>query len=86
MYYTIDKIICKEQSVKTMKNYFGKNLRYLRISSNMTQTDLGDILHVSHQTVSNYERNSRICELDTLIIISEIFNVSIDELLKNKLN
>lgn len=69
-----------------MKNNFGTNLRYLRIQQNMTQTDLGNILNVTHQTVSNYERNSRICELDTLIIISEIFNVSIDELLKNKLN
>lgn len=83
MYYTFDKIICKEQSVKTMKNYFGKNLRYLRISSNMTQTDLGD---TSHQTVSNYENSSRFCDLDTLIRVSEYFNVSIDELLKNKLN
>ena len=69
-----------------MKNYFGKNLRYLRIQQNMTQTDLGHILNVTHQTISNYENNSRIWDLDTLIKISEYFNVSIDELLKNKLN
>ena len=67
-----------------MKNNFGKNLRYLRIQQNMTQTDLGYILNVTHQTISNYENNSRICDLDTLIRISEYFNVSIDELLKNK--
>ena len=67
-----------------MKNNFGKNLRYLRIQQNMTQTDLGYILNVTHQTISNYEDNSRICDLDTLIRISEYFNVSIDELLKNK--
>jgi len=69
-----------------MKNNFGKNLRYLRIQQNMTQTDLGYILNVTHQTISNYENNSRLCDLDTLIRISEYFNVSIDELLKNKLN
>ena len=69
-----------------MKNNFGTNLRYLRIQQNMTQTDLGHILNVTHQTISNYENNSRICDLDTLIRISEYFNVSIDELLKNKLN
>ena len=50
----------------------------------MTQTDLGYILNVTHQTISNYENNSRLCDLDTLIRISEYFNVSIDELLKNK--
>lgn len=69
-----------------MKNNFSKNLRYLRIQKNMTQTDLGHILNVTHQTISNYENNSRLCDLDTLIRISEYFNVSIDELLKNKLN
>lgn len=69
---------------KLMKNNFGKNLRYLRIQQNMTQTDLGYILNVTHQTISNYENNSRLCDLDTLIRISEYFNVSIDELLKNK--
>ena len=69
-----------------MKNNFSKNLRYLRIQQNMTQMDLGHILNVTHQTISNYENNSRICDLDTLITISEYFNVSIDELLKNKLN
>ena len=69
-----------------MKNNFSKNLRYLRIQQNMTQTDLGYILNVTHQTISNYENNSRLCDLDTLIRISEYFNVSIDELLKNKLN
>lgn len=69
-----------------MKNHFSENLKYLRTKNNMTQTNLAHIIHVTHQTVSNYERNNRLCELDTLILISEIFDVSIDELLKNKLN
>lgn len=45
MYYTFDKSICKEQSFKTMKNYFGENLRYLRLSTNITQIDLSVKLH-----------------------------------------
>lgn len=68
-----------------MKNYFGKNLRYLRASNNMTQTDLAAKLNVSHQTVSNYERGQRSCNLDSLILLSELFDVSIDDLLKKKL-
>lgn len=68
-----------------MKNYFGKNLRYLRASNNMTQTDLAVKLNVSHQAVSNYERGQRSCNLDSLILLSELFDVSIDDLLKKKL-
>lgn len=68
-----------------MKNYFGKNLRYLRASNNMTQTDLAAKLNVSHQAVSNYERGQRSCNLDSLILLSELFDVSIDDLLKKKL-
>lgn len=68
-----------------MKNYFGKNLRYLRLSNNMTQTDLSDKLHTSHQSISNYERGQRFCALDMLVRVSELFDVSIDDLLKKKL-
>lgn len=68
-----------------MKNYFGKNLRYLRVTNNMTQTDLAAKLNVSHQAVSNYERGQRSCNLDSLILLSELFDVSIDDLLKKKL-
>lgn len=68
-----------------MKNHFGKNLRYLRVTNNMTQTDLAAKLNVSHQAVSNYERGQRSCNLDSLILLSELFDVSIDDLLKKKL-
>lgn len=68
-----------------MKNHFGKNLRYLRVSNNMNQTDLALKLHTSHQSISNYERGQRFCNLDMLCEISELFDVSIDDLLKKKL-
>lgn len=65
-----------------MRNHFGDNLYYLRKANNMTQTDLANKLGVTHQTVSNYEKGNRYCDLDMLIQISELFNVSIDNLLK----
>lgn len=68
-----------------MKNHFGKNLRYLRVSNNMTQTDLAVKLNVSHQAVSNYERGQRSCNLDSLILLSELFDVSVDDLLKKQM-
>lgn len=69
-----------------MKNYFGNNLRYLRSVHNITQTDLANKLNVSHQAISNYERGERSCNLDALILLSELFDVSVDDLLKTSLD
>lgn len=69
-----------------MKNHFGKNLRYLRVSNNMNQTDLALKLHTSHQSISNYERGQRFCDLDMLVRVSELFDISIDDLLKTPLD
>lgn len=65
-----------------MKNYFGMNLRYLRKKNCMTQDDLAAKLTVSRQTVSNYERGNRFCDLNTLVLVSDLFGISIDDLLK----
>ena len=70
----------------SVKNYFGKNLRYLRCLNNMTQIDLAKKLSITRQSISNYERGQRFCGLNTLVDISELFNVSIDDLLKKKLS
>lgn len=51
----------------------------------MTQTDLSAKLHTSHQTISNYEREQRFCDFNTLVRISVLFDISIDDLLKKKL-
>lgn len=65
---------------------FGKRLRELRISMNLKQKQLGDILNVSKATISKYELNHLQPNLETLIIISQYFKVSIDYLLDNNLN
>lgn len=51
----------------------------------MTQTDLSAKLHTSYQTISNYEREQRFCDFNTLVRISVLFDISIDDLLKKKL-
>lgn len=70
----------------SVKNYFGKNLRYLRCLNNMTQIDLAKKLSITRQSISNYERGQHFCDLNTLVGISELFNISIDDLLKKKLS
>lgn len=62
---------------------FGEKLSKLRRENNYTQENLADILGVSRQTVSKWEQNAAYPETDKLIRISELFNCSLDRLLKN---
>nr|DAP47511.1 MAG TPA: helix-turn-helix domain protein [Caudoviricetes sp.] len=63
-------------------NHFHENLTYYRKTMNMTQLDLAQEIHVTRQTISNYENNTRTCELDVLIGLSEVLHVSLDHLIK----
>jgi transcriptional regulator with XRE-family HTH domain len=48
----------------------------------MTQQDLADKLFISRQAISTYEKDIRRCDLDTLIRLSEILEISLDELIR----
>lgn len=63
---------------------FGERLKYLRVSNNMKQSDLVERLGVSSVSISHYEKEARSPDLDMLVKISKIFNVSVDNLLGNK--
>lgn len=65
-----------------MNNNFGERIYNLRISNNMSQGNLADRLGVSRQTVSKWENNICMPETDKLILLSEIFQVSTDYILK----
>lgn len=61
----------------------GDKLSKLRKENNYTQEQLGDILGVSRQSISKWESNIAYPETDKLIRISELFNCSLDYLLKD---
>lgn len=54
----------------------------LRKSRNWTQDQLAEQLDVSRQTISKWESGQSLPELDKIIALSEVFNVSTDCLLK----
>ena len=62
-------------------NKFAENLKNLRSELGLTQKQLSKKLGVLERTVSYWEKGERECDLDTLIKISKLFNVSIDDLL-----
>lgn len=61
----------------------GKRLKQLREELNMTQKELADKLSISRAAVGLYEQGKRNVDNDTLLKLSEIFNVSADYLLGN---
>ena len=63
---------------------FGERIYELRNKNNMSQGDLADRLEVSRQTVSKWENSMCKPEADKLIQLSEIFNISIDYILKGE--
>lgn len=60
----------------------GEKLKERRLSLGFTQTEVAEKLFVSHQTVSKWELGKSYPSLDTIVKISEWYEVSIDYLLK----
>lgn len=60
---------------------FGEMLSELRQFSGMAQKDLAEKLHVSAGTISNYENGVHFPDVEKLIDLADIFNVSTDYLL-----
>lgn len=58
----------------------GENIYRLRTEKNLSQGDLADALDVSRQSVSKWENNSAVPELEKLIKMAQIFGITIDEL------
>lgn len=62
----------------------GEKITKLRTSRNMSQGDLAEQMNVSRQSVSKWETNTSVPDLDKLIAMSDIFNVTIDEMVKGE--
>lgn len=60
---------------------FKNRLRDLRKQLDLSQQDIATKLAVSKQTISQYERGVRTPDLDNLLALCDIFNVSSDYLL-----
>ena len=58
----------------------GERIYKLRTDKEMSQGDLANALEVSRQSISKWETNGSVPELDKLIKLSEIFEISLDEL------
>lgn len=62
----------------------GDRLRSLREKHNLTQEQIAKKIGISRGTYAHYEINKRRPDYETLIKITDIFNVSLDYLLTGK--
>jgi transcriptional regulator with XRE-family HTH domain len=62
----------------------GDKIKFYRKNNNFTQNDLSSYLHVSSKTISGWENNRSTPDINTLFIISKVFNVSMDNFLDDK--
>ena len=60
----------------------GQRLKDIRNLNKMSQEELADKIYVSRQTISNWENDKSYPDIHSLIMLSEIFNVTLDELVK----
>lgn len=60
----------------------GTKIIEIRKERNMTQEDFAKLFHVTRQTVSNWENEKSYPDLQTLVQISNEFDVSLDTMLK----
>lgn len=58
------------------------NIQRLRRGNDMSQEQLADVLDVSRQAVSRWESGDSVPEIDKLMRLSELFGVSMDELVQ----
>lgn len=65
---------------------FAKNLQILRKMTNMTQEELAERMDVTRQTVSKWEIGTALPEVDKLVALCEMFNCSIDQLLRDNMD
>lgn len=58
----------------------GSNISRLRAEKRLSQGELADILNVSRQSVSKWETDASVPDLDKLVRLSRVFDVTLDKL------
>ena len=64
----------------------GEKIIKLRTSHNISQEEFADQLNISRQSVSKWEMDQALPQIDKILKICEIFSISADELLRDNLD
>ena len=61
----------------------GEKIYNLRTQTDMSQGDLAEKLNVSRQSVSKWENNNSTPDIEKLVLIANVFGITVDELVKD---
>lgn len=60
----------------------GKQIKFYRQEAQLSQEELANRVYVSRQTISNWENDKSYPDVNSLVLLSEIFQISLDKLIK----
>ena len=63
----------------------GNQIKHYRIEKGLSQEELAERVYVTRQTISNWENNKNYPDINSIVLLSEIFEISIDNLIKGDL-
>lgn len=63
----------------------GNQIKKYRDQLHLSQEQLAEKIYVTRQTISNWETNKSYPDIHSLVLLSQIFNISIDQLVKGDL-
>ena len=64
----------------------GEKIAQLRTEINISQEELAEKIDVSRQSISKWEMNQAMPQIDKILALCELFNISADELLRNEID
>ena len=66
--------------------YINTNIAYLIKKNRLKLREFGELIHVSPEVANSYSKGRSVPKLDTLLNISNSFNISCDDLLRKDLS
>ncbi|MGB4613948.1 MAG: helix-turn-helix transcriptional regulator [Erysipelotrichaceae bacterium] len=64
----------------------GKQIKKYRQENELSQEELANRIYVSRQTISNWENDKNYPDVNSLLLLSEVFQISLDELIKGDID
>ena len=64
----------------------GKQIKKNRVTAQLSQEELAERSYVSRQTISNWENDKSYPDVNSLVLLSETFQVSLDNLIKGDID
>ena len=59
-----------------------ERLKKMRKQANLTQDNLAELIHVSRQTISNWENGKSYPDLQSLLLLCKVYDISLNQLVE----